>query len=109
MCAAPRAPPPESTSPTRGRAAPACGGGAPAELGARAGDLVGAQRRAVRRRAARLLGRAVGDRGSAGDQARAIRGLGLGERAGDRFGIVAVDRAGVPARRREARELIVRH
>src|SRR5690606_9613867 len=79
---------------------------APAELLARALDLVGAERRAVHLLAVRFRGRAIADLRLAGDQRRAV-GLLCGlDRLRDRFRIVAVDAQRVPAGRLHACDLI---
>ena len=81
---------------------------APAELLARALDLVGAERRAVRRCLAGLGRRAEADGGPAGDQRRPVGRLRLLDRGGDRLRIVAVDARRVPAGGLEALHLIDR-
>ena len=80
----------------------------PAELFARALDLVGAERRAVRRRLAGLGRRAVADGGLAGDHGRAIGVLCFCDGRGNRAAIVAVDARRVPAAGLEALHLVGR-
>src|SRR5262249_51642554 len=70
---------------------------APTELLARALDLVGAERRAVRLFAAGLGRRAEADGGATRDQARTIGALRLLDRGRDGLGIVAVDASRRPA------------
>ena len=72
---------------------------APAELLARALDLVGAERRAVRARGAGLGRRAEADGGAARDHRRLVGCLGRLQRTRDRLRVVAVDAARVPAGR----------
>ena len=79
----------------------------PAEPLARALDLLGAERRAVRRGGAGLGRRAEGDDRPAGDEARPVLRLRPFERGGDLVVVVAVDALGRPAMRREALELVV--
>src|SRR5690606_23008239 len=71
--------------------------GGPAEIFARGGDLVGAERVAVDRGGALLVRRALADHRLAGDQRRARVGLGFGQRAADAVEIVPVAFDGVPA------------
>ncbi len=79
----------------------------PAELVARALDLVGPQRLAVGGGLALLGRRAVADHGLAGDQRRLVGAARPFDGRPDRRGIVAVDPHRAPARRLEARDLVV--
>ena len=78
----------------------------PVEELARAGDFVGAERRAVRLVGAGLGRRAEADGRLAGDHRRLVGMAGRLDGVGDRFGIVAVDVAGVPAGGLEAGDLV---
>ena len=72
------------------------------------GDLVGAERRAMRFFAALTVRRAEADDGAAGDQRRTVIVSGLFDRRRDRFGIVAVDTACRPSGGLEPRKLVIR-
>ena len=80
----------------------------PAELLARARNLLLAERRTVGCGRAGLARRAIADDGAAGDQRRLV---GYGPRIldgqGDGFRIVAVDAGGMPVRGPEALDLVV--
>ena len=75
----------------------------------RAGNLVAAQGRPVRRGRTGLFRRAKGNRGAAGDQRRRVGFLRLRDRGADGRRVVAVDGLDVPARGPEAGELVVGH
>ncbi len=80
----------------------------PAELVARALDLVGAERRAVAFLGAGLGRRAEADHRAAGDQRRPIGEPRLLDRDRDRVGVVPVDAGRGPARRLESLHLVDR-
>src|SRR5882672_4398174 len=81
----------------------------PAEFLAGAGDLVLAERRAVRGSRAGFGRRAVADDGLAGDQRGFVGNLARrADGAGDRLGVVAVDPLDVPAGRGEALLVVFR-
>ena len=82
----------------------------PAEGGARAGDLVAAERGAVDAGGAGLVRRAEPDDGAAADQARPVLfGAGLGNRGGDGVHVVPVDGENLPSVGFEARRGVVGH
>src|SRR5205085_2158817 len=79
-----------------------------AERGFRAGQLLRAEGLAMGLRGAGLLRRAVADRGLAGDERRALGGLGVRDRTLDGLSVVPVDAERAPARRLEAPHLVDR-
>ena len=80
----------------------------PAQPLAGALDLVEPERRTMGLFAARLGRRAEADDGAAGDQAGAVGCLRLGDRGGDRLGVVAVDPPRIPAAGLEPPQLVDR-
>ena len=80
----------------------------PVQGGAGVGDLVGAERRAVRLFAALPVRCTESDRGAAGNQRWPVVAARAIDRRGDLFGIVPIDPASRPARGLEPHELVVR-
>lgn len=78
----------------------------PAQCFARQFDFVAAQRRAVRSGRALLVRAAVTDDGLAGDERRLVGFLCGFNGLSNRFGVMAVDPRGVPARRFEAHQRV---
>src|SRR3954447_17618302 len=71
-------------------------------------DFLGTQRRAVGLLGTLSIGSAEADHSAAGDHRRAISKSRLFDGRGNGFGVMPIDAASRPARRLEARQLVIR-